>query len=121
MKIKGKVVSGCGEGSYYMSQKIYLSQFKKKLGFTPFKGTLNIKVDNSVAVEDIKKKCKKIKGEGKFGDVLYIEAKLNDIDGAIIFPLKTKHDNSIIEYIAPVKVREKLGLKDGDKVCIKVL
>ena len=45
MTIHGNVVSGMGEGGYYICQDGYKSQFQSKLGFTPFEGTLNIQVD----------------------------------------------------------------------------
>ncbi len=44
MKIEGIVVSGQGKGAYFMSQPVYKIQFQKKLNFTPFPGTLNIKI-----------------------------------------------------------------------------
>ena len=43
--IHGNVVSGMGEGGYYICQDGYKAQFQSKLGFSPFEGTLNIQVD----------------------------------------------------------------------------
>ena len=39
--IRGVLTSGLGEGKYYVTQKGYMTQFKKKLWFKPYKGTLN--------------------------------------------------------------------------------
>ena len=44
--LDGKVVSGMGEGSYYMSLSGYRSQFNEKLGYEPYAGTLNLKLLN---------------------------------------------------------------------------
>ena len=44
-QISGKVVSGFGEGKYYLSFKEYTSQISSKLGFLSFKGTLNFSID----------------------------------------------------------------------------
>jgi len=41
----GRVVGGLGQGQYYISRKGYRNQFFQKLGFVPFPGTLNIKLD----------------------------------------------------------------------------
>ncbi len=41
----GEVKSGLGEGRYYVSRKGYIVQFQEKLGFIPYLGTLNVKVD----------------------------------------------------------------------------
>src|SRR5919112_2498767 len=43
--IKGKIVTGMGEGSYYMSKKGYKDQFSEKLGYEPYPGTLNVKLE----------------------------------------------------------------------------
>ena len=38
--LKGTLVTGMGEGAYYMSLKGYTKQFKSKIGYVPFPGTL---------------------------------------------------------------------------------
>lgn len=120
MEIKGIVVSGQGKGAYFMSRSFYKDQFEKKLNFTPFPGTLNIKISESEIrkIHQIKKdKMEKIKGERNFGDVLLIKAVLNkDICGAVVFPKKTTHGENIIEFITSIKVKESHGIKDGHKV-----
>jgi riboflavin kinase len=120
MEIKGIVVSGQGKGAYFMSRSFYKDQFEKKLNFTPFPGTLNIKISESEIqkIHQIKKdKMEKIKGEGNFGDVLLIKAVLNnDICGAVVFPKKTTHGENILEFITSIKVKESLEIKNGHKV-----
>ncbi|BAW32050.1 MAG TPA: CTP-dependent riboflavin kinase [Methanothermobacter sp.] len=121
MKIKGTLTSGSGEGAYYMSKELYSHQFKEKLGFEPYPGTLNIIIQDKdiPSIKECILHAKKIKGKEKFGDVLYMEAALNNkIKGAIIFPVKTHHPPRILEFIAPVYIRQTLKLKDGDTVTI---
>ncbi len=124
MELFGTVTSGRGKGAYFMSQPIYKSQFKQKLNFIPFPGTLNIKIgQNEIdAIHNISMhKLTKIEGGGKFGDVLLIEAVLDDkINGAIVFPKKTTHGENILEFIAPQNIKEDLGVQDGDSVKIKI-
>ena len=124
MELKGIVTSGQGKGAYFMSQPVYQNQFKEKLNFIPFPGTLNIKID----VKEIdslheapEEKIINIKGGENFGDVLLIKAVLNGkIEGAIVFPKRTTHGENIIEFIAPQNIKEKLGIKDGDSVKINL-
>lgn len=124
MKIKGIVVSGTKKGAYFMSQDVYMAQFKDKIGFKPFPGTLNIQVDEkevSKVCDILKGHMETIKGSGNFGDVKLIKATLNyQIKGALVFPVRTQHSLEILEFIAPENLRKSLNLKDGDDVSIKV-
>ena len=45
---EGIVVSGMGEGAYYMALEGYRKQFKEKLGFEPYPGTLNVKLVDQI-------------------------------------------------------------------------
>ena len=45
LELGGSVISGLGEGAYYMALDGYTEQFKVKIGYIPFPGTLNIKLN----------------------------------------------------------------------------
>ena len=124
MEIKGKLISGMGKGTYFMSQKIYVDQFQEKLNFKPFVGTLNIKIeDNEIAnIMNIPSyKFDTILGKGKFGDVKFIKAVLNgNVTGAIVFPAKTKHTEDVLEFISDKNLRKLLKLEDGDLLTIEI-
>lgn len=124
MEIKGIIVSGMGKGTYFMSQDIYKKKFEEKLNFTPFVGTLNIGIDvNEIRlIKSIPQgRFDVIKGEGTFGDVKLVKAILNDeVEGAIVFPVKTKHPEDVLEFISAKKLRESLKLEDGDIVTLKI-
>lgn len=49
--LEGKVVSGLGEGKYYLSISQYAEQFRKKFSFNPYPGTLNLEADAQKAKE----------------------------------------------------------------------
>ena len=122
MDIKGIITSGQGKGAYFMSLPIYKTQFEKQLNFSPFPGTLNIKISEG-EIDTIHKidedKLKIIEGKENFGDVLIIQATLNDkIDGAIVFPKKTTNKENILEFITSKNLKETMGIKDGDSVKI---
>ena len=55
---EGHIITGMGEGAYYMSLKGYKQQFKEKLGYEPYPGTLNIKLNSSLYVEAKKEMLK---------------------------------------------------------------
>lgn len=129
IRFVGELVTGLGEGRYYVGLKGYKKQFKNKLNFIPYAGTLNLKVDektgrlirnisNFILIEGFatKKrsfgglKCSKAK----------IEARGKSIIGAVILPFRTVHGEDIVEVIAPEFLREKIGVKDGDRIRVVV-
>jgi len=46
-------VSGKGEGRFYSSKRKYAEQFSENLGFLPYPGTLNVKLDGGEIWEDV--------------------------------------------------------------------
>lgn len=129
VELKGTLVSGMGEGAYYMSLKGYTKQFKSKIGSVPFPGTLNVRLDKKVHHEAIKQfetldgiKIKSFSdGKRTYGWVKCFPAKLNNsIDCHLIILERTHHDDSIVELISKVCIRKSAKLKDGSKVTIKI-
>ena len=128
-ELKGTLISGMGEGAYYMSLKGYTKQFKSKIGYVPFPGTLNVKLDKKEYVETAQQfdalDGVVIKGfsDGKrtYGWVKCFNAKLNNsINCELIILERTHHDNSIIELISKVNIRKAAKLTDGSKLTIKI-
>ncbi|MBC7085360.1 MAG: DUF120 domain-containing protein [Methanomethylovorans sp.] len=127
LKLQGHVITGLGEGQYYISQHGYMSQFSEKLGFKPFPGTLNIKLnDTSVAIRQLMECIEPIviqgfsDGERTFGAGKCYLITINGIKSAVIIPERTHYPANLLEIIAPVNLREKLHLRDGDEVNIIV-
>ena len=48
VEIKGTLVSGMGEGAYYMSLKGYTKTIQIKNWLCSFPGTLNVKIDKKI-------------------------------------------------------------------------
>ncbi len=131
-KLFGRVVSGKGEGRYYMSLHPYKERFKNILGFEPYEGTLNIKLKykinlndlnnlnnlNLIEIDDFYYKNNKYYGVKLIPVKIYI--KNYCVNGAIIYPKKTEHSNDVIELIAPIKLRKYLFLKNNDIVMINI-
>lgn len=126
LQIKGVVASGSGEGAYYLSQQGYIQQFREKLGFVPYPGTLNLKIDH---VENNKLRVlrsaqplriEEFHDQGRsFGSVDAWPAEVQNVRGALILPHRTHHAGTV-EIIAPEFLRGKLSLQDGDEVEILV-
>ena len=55
VSLAGVLVSGMGEGAYYMALDGYTRQFSSKIGYVPFPGTLNIRLRHRRYQEAIKK------------------------------------------------------------------
>jgi len=127
IKLHGKVIAGLGEGQYYIAQNGYMSQFSEKLGFQPFPGTLNVKLnETSIAIRQqmdcVKPICIQGFNDGKrtFGSGKCYLIKINGIKSVVIIPERTHYPTNLLEIIAPVNLRETLHLKDGDEVNILV-
>ncbi len=126
---KGTLVSGMGEGAYYMSLKGYTKQFKSKIGYIPFPGTFNVKLEKKEYIEAIRQ-FEGIDGihihgysDGKrtYGWVKCFKAKLNSsFDCELIRLERTLHDTSTIELISKSNLRKTAKLSDGSKVTIMI-
>ncbi|MFA5772664.1 MAG: DUF120 domain-containing protein [Thermoplasmata archaeon] len=126
IKIRGEVTSGLGEGKYYLSQSGYISQFKDKLKFTPFKGTLNVKIKGretdklsflhnaeGVQISDFQN------GNRTFGGAKCFFGDINNYECAVVLPNRS-HYSDVIEIVSRHQLRKVLNLKDGDIIEINV-
>lgn len=126
LKLRGLVVSGLGEGRYYLSKPGYVAQFESKLGYTPFPGTLNVRLprDEATVVAELKKVPGIVIGgfeaEGRsFGGAHCHVARVAGHTCHLIIPDRT-HYTDVLEFIAPVNLRLALKLKDQSEVAIEV-
>lgn len=124
--LSGKVITGLGEGQYYISLDGYRAQFIEKLGFDPYPGTLNIRLDTP-GVELRKGINANIRISGftsenrTFGSGSCFKIRIDNIDGAVIVPERTHYPEDIIEIIAPVNLRKYLNISDGSIVEVEVI
>lgn len=127
LRLVGQVTSGIGEGSYYMSQAGYRKQLRRALGFDPYLGTLDVKLDRPSL--ELKAQLERLPGrrvEGfetpkrTFGPVKCFPARLRGAKVAVVLPSRS-HYTDVIELAAPKNLRRSLRLTDGDEVKIEVM
>ncbi|MCP8316136.1 MAG: CTP-dependent riboflavin kinase, partial [archaeon] len=95
----------------------------------PYIGTLNLKLTSSkdrklrhelehysgISIDGFKNEHR------TYGGAKCFMAVVNDlVEGAVGVFERSHYDDSVLEVISPIKIREKLGLKDGDRVKVKV-
>lgn len=126
-KIYGNVVSGLCKGMLFTELDWAKKQFIEKLGIDPYPGTLNIHLSE----ESIKEKWQSqqesapytIYANTKEGcDALAYPVHIgNRYTGAIVLPLVDNYPAHQIEIIAPVPLRQKLSLQDGDLLELEIM
>ncbi len=118
--MRATVVSGLGQGSFFVSLEGYRRQFEEKLGFVPFPGTLNLRLEEPFPEEQ----AVIIEGFSEagrtFGQCRCYRIVLSGVPAAVIRPEKSRYPPELIEVIAPVNLRRALGLEDGDAVDVTV-
>ena len=127
---EGSVVSGMGEGAYYMSLEGYRKQFKEKLGYEPYPGTLNIRLTDQLFMNARRELGSHPSifvdgfGDGTrtYGWVKCYRATINGkVDNAAVLVLeRTHYDDSMLEVIAPMSIKDAAGIKNGDRVKVQV-
>jgi riboflavin kinase len=127
MILQGSVISGLGEGRYYMSLPHYRKQFSEVLGYTPFPGTLNLRLD-SASIE-MRKKLEAspwipidgFTAENRtFGAARCKECRIQDIPCAIVVPGRSHYPEDIIEVISAVELRSALSVEEKEMVTVEV-
>ena len=124
IRIKGELFSGAGRGAYFTQLSWVKEQMREKAGFEPFPGTVNLKVGE--------REFELLREEGRKGTPLpppspdfclsrIVKVKLQDVPAAVIFPAEEVwiHKNAL-EVVAPVRVKEAFGVRDGDLLTLEL-
>jgi riboflavin kinase len=123
IELNGKVFSSRGEGKKFLELPWVKRQIKQKLGFTPYAGTLNIRLsEENGKRKKLLEKTHAIKvrpAEGYCNGKL-IKAFIGNLECAIVVPEVAGYPKDVLEVIAPVNLRETLQLEDGGEVTVTV-
>lgn len=126
VRFRGTVTSGLGEGRYYLSQPGYVLQFTERLGYSPYPGTLNLRLrpEDMTRVGSVKD-WKGIRIDGfpaggrTFGGATCYVARLSGRACHLIVPDRTHHKD-VVEFIAQEFLREAMHLTDGDLLDVEI-
>ncbi|MFW9875645.1 MAG: DUF120 domain-containing protein [Candidatus Thorarchaeota archaeon] len=136
--IVGEVTEGMREGGYYVRIPGYLKQFEEKLGFEPYYGTLNLQLSdlNKELLDENLNNNLPVLIEGfedkdvgrSYGSVECFNCFVSRLDNqqnkkkaAILKIKRTHHKKNIVEILAKDYLRDKLSLKNGDRVRIEFI
>ena len=120
--LKGKVVSGVGNFSYWMER--LEDYYYAKTGVRLFPGTLNLELESPYSLP---REAARLEKE-EYGGTVSVNIVPCRVFGREAFILRTdsseagrgRHPKTIIEIACDVKLRELYGLSDGDLVEVEV-
>jgi len=120
------VFQGQGVGSSLVDLPWVRRQIRQKLGFKPYSGTLNIRLEKDDE-KILRQKLNRARGieinpKPGFLKANCFHALINrKIKGAVIIPEKQGYPPDMIEIIAPKFLREEIPVKDGARVTVTIL
>ncbi len=119
----GTVFSGSGEGRKFIGLPWVQRQIEEKLGFTPYAGTLNIRLTKESALQkDMLGRAEKfeITPEKGFCTGILIKATIKELNCGIVIPKVPGYPKEVLEVVAAWNLRERFRLGDGSEVCVAV-
>ncbi len=123
LTLEGTVYSGIGEGKRFIALPWVNTQIERKLGFTPYFGTLNLRLTKESAQKrqllDVTEGFLVEPETGYLPGVLF-KASIEGLECAVVLPRVPDYPSDVIEIIAPQYLRGKLGLTDGSRVAVVV-
>ncbi|HHY39228.1 MAG TPA: DUF120 domain-containing protein [Clostridia bacterium] len=124
---KGRVVRGSGRASFFTSLEWVKDKCKEEFGFTPYPGTLNVKLTPELQgiVKEIRRHSPVVFCPPR-GSAFYparaCRVVVNGVRGIIVFPATQVniHDSDTVEIMSDICLREALGVREGDEVSVEV-
>ena len=133
VELVGTITGGMGEGKHYISLPGYMEQFRERLAYEPFEGTLNVELtDASIRRRSAMEALEPVHIDGwededrTYGPAVCYSATIEAPDGDryggahVIAPERTHHDEDQLELIAADRLRDELELDDEDTVTVFV-
>lgn len=125
-ELTGRVISGVQKASFFTQLDWVQEQCLEKLGFRPYPGTLNLSMEilekGLPTVKELRKQAglKLIPPDPNFCAATVLPVYLGGVKGAIVVPAEdvNVHGKQILEVLAPLRLRDSLGVKDGDWVTL---
>lgn len=125
VSLKGKVFSGTGEGQKYVRLAWVKKQIEQKVGFTPYVGTLNIRLtDKSILKKRLSIKespLQIVPAAGYCRGKLYRALLSGGVEAAVVIPEVPDYPENVLEVVSSENLRKKLKLNDGDTVELGII
>jgi riboflavin kinase, archaea type len=121
LNVYGTVFSGKGDGKKFLSLPWVKNQIEEKTGFTPFEGTLNLRLTKeNVKKKELAEKGQKMKIEPAQGYCagFLVKAQVGNVLAAVVLPIVPNYPSDVLEVVAPICLRQELGLRDGSEVAV---
>ncbi len=127
LSLAGEVFSGIGKGRYYVGHPEYQRRFESALGYRPYPGTLNVKLDGesvggmkALRASEGTKVESFVAGGESFSALECFDGYMGTERVTLLVIDVTHYDESVAELISPAYLRGALGLKDGDEVRFRI-
>ena len=127
LEIAGQIIVGAGQGAFFTQLEWVKDQCQQKLGFSPWPGTLNLEIsmDRADLIEELREKggIELISPDPNYCSGHVLPVSIEGHQAAIIIPAEDVrvHAKNIVEIIAPERLKDALGVKDGDQVTIAII
>jgi riboflavin kinase len=124
--VRGAYFRGLGEGARFTEIAWAKEAFERILGFTPYPGTLNLRLDlkeSEGALSLIRSSpghLMKPPDDSSCAARCYLATIAGHIPGGVVIPMVEGYYQDVLELLAPVNLRETLRLEDGDLVWVEV-
>jgi CTP-dependent riboflavin kinase len=124
--LTGKIVSGVKQGAFFTQLDWVQGQCLEKLGFKPFPGTLNLEIANEnmaiIEVLQAQKGIELVPPDSSFCSGFVFPITVDGIPGAMVAPAADVrvHAKNIIEIISHLRLKDALGVADGDWVTLTI-
>lgn len=126
MEVRGVIFSDLGKAALFTEIDWVKRQLKEKVGVEPYPGTLNLMVEDSRFLANLKilrenPGIEIIPEQENFCTAYCYKVLLEGrIPGAIIIPHVSDYPLAKLEIVAPVCVKETLKVKDGDTIAVTI-
>ena len=128
VRMTGRLIKGRGEGAGFTQLPWVKEAFTRILGFEPYPGTVNLRVDLSHEAKDVLRSIRESEGilmpppEGSgFCAARCFRGRLGaGCSAGLVIPEVEGYYEDVLELVAPVSVRETLGVSEGDPIEVEI-
>jgi riboflavin kinase, archaea type len=123
IRFYGTAFSGQRRGKVFVEMPWVMRQLKEITGFTPYPGTLNIRL-TPVSVTQRTRLTPElgalVKPENNYLPGYLYRAKIGETDCWAVIPDVPGYPKDVLEVVAAENLRNKLNVKDGDPITVFV-